>query len=212
MFDFDGTLADTLADLAAGGNFVLARLGLPPIPQQRYRYLVGQGAKWLVIEALGPEHAAQVPQGLTLFKQYQLDHGLDQTRPYPGIPEMLDGLIERGIKLAVLSNKPDPATQLAVRTVFGRFHFDAVAGQQEGGSLKPDPAQALVTAKRLKIAPEHWWYLGDSRVDMETARGAGFYAVGALWGFRDEAELRTAGARALIRDPREILGLIDATR
>ena len=212
MFDLDGTLADTLADIAASGNYALARLGLPPVPVPRYRYLAGQGAHWLVTEALGPDHAAEIPQAEVFFREYQLSHGIDHTHPYPGIPEVLAGLIQRGLKLAVLSNKPDPATQVAVRAVLGGVRFDAVAGQRAGDPLKPDPNRALAIARQLAIAPERWWYLGDTRVDMETARRAGFFAVGVLWGFRDQPELHAAGAQALIHHPRELLDLIDAAQ
>jgi phosphoglycolate phosphatase len=209
MFDLDGTLADTLVDIAAAGNHVLTELGLPALPTPRYRYLAGQGAHWLVAEALGPDRAGQVPRGLELFKQYQLAHGLEHTEPYPGIPELLAELARRGLKLAVLSNKPDAATQVAIRTVLGRVGFDAVVGQRDDAPLKPDPRPALAIARRLGVEPEHWLYLGDTRVDMETARRAGFFAVGVLWGFREEPELRDAGAQAIIRHPREVLELLD---
>ena len=209
MFDLDGTLADTLVDIADAGNYALAQLGRPVQPTARYRYLAGQGARSLVTDALGPEHAGDIPRGVELFKQFQLAHGLDHTRPYPGIPEMLAGLVSRGMKLAVLSNKPDAATQIAVRTVLGDFHFDVVRGQRDDQPLKPDPRPALAIARELGVAPEQWFYLGDTRVDMETARGAGFFAVGVLWGFRDEPELREAGAQALIRHPRELLELVE---
>jgi phosphoglycolate phosphatase len=209
MFDLDGTLADTLVDIAAAGNYALRQLGRPVQPVARYRYLAGQGAHSLVTDALGPEHAGDIPRGVELFKQYQLEHGLEHTHPYPGIPEMLEGLVRRGLKLAVLSNKPDAATQIAVRTVLGSFRFDAVAGQRDDQPLKPDPRPALALARQLGVAPGQWFYLGDTRVDMETARGAGFYAVGVLWGFRDEPELRAAGAQALIRDPRALLELVE---
>lgn len=209
MFDLDGTLADTLADIAAGGNHALAALGRPTFPVERYRYLAGQGAPWLIEQALGPDHQHLAAQGLTLLKSYQMKHGLDHTTLYPGIAELLDVLTQRGIRLALLSNKPDPATQEANRRLLGRWKFDAVEGHRADGPLKPDPAGALAIARRLNIPPDRWLYLGDTRVDMLTACAAGMYAVGVLWGFREEAELRESGARKIISHPLQLLDLLD---
>jgi len=209
MFDLDGTLADTLADIAAAGNHALTTLGLAPIPVERYRYLAGQGIGWLVTHALGPAHADLVPQALELTRSYQLAHGLDQTTLYPGIPELLDELTRRKLKAAVLSNKPHPATEIAVAKVLGNWRFDAVAGQREGFPLKPDPQQALVIAAKLGVPVGHWLYLGDTAVDMQTAVAAGFHPVGVLWGFRQEAELRENGARTIIAHPQDLLKLLE---
>lgn len=209
MFDLDGTLADTLADIAAAGNHALRTLGLATLPVERYRYLAGQGIRWLVTHALGPAHADLVPQALELTRSYQLAHGLDQTTLYPGIAELLDDLTRRKLKTAVLSNKPHPATQIAIAKVLGNWRFDAVAGQREGVPLKPDPQQALAIAEQLAVPVQRWLYLGDTAVDMQTAVGAGFYPVGVLWGFRQEAELRENGARTIIAHPLDLLELLD---
>ncbi len=193
MFDLDGTLADTLADIAAAGNHALTSLGLAPVPVERYRYLAGQGIHWLVTHGLGPDHQDLVPAALELTRNYQLEHGLDQTTLYPGIPELLDELARRKLKMAVLSNKPHPATQIAVARVLRNWRFDAIAGQREGVPLKPDPRQALAIAQNLNVPVQRWLYLGDTAVDMQTAVAAGFHPVGVLWGFRQEAELRENG-------------------
>ena len=210
MFDLDGTLLDTLADIAAGGNHALRELGRPVHPVSAYRQLAGQGAPWLIAHALGPGQQHLAARGLEIFKAYQLRHGLDQTQPYAGIPELLDALVSRGMPLAVLSNKPERATQEAVRLRLGRWRFAALAGHRGGGPLKPDPAGALEIAYRLGVEPERWLYLGDTKVDMVTALRAGMFAVGATWGFRDEAELRAAGAAAIVHHPGEVVGLVDA--
>ncbi len=208
MFDLDGTLADTLADIAACGNHVLAAFGRPPLPRERYRYLAGQGARWLVREALGAdENDPRVEEGLRLFRAYQLAHGMDLTRPYPAIPELLDELTWRGARIAVLSNKPHAATVAMIERVFARWRFDAVLGQRDDRPLKPDPTQALEIAAALGVPPAGWLYLGDTRVDMLTARAAGMTAVGVLWGFREEEELRAAGAQALIAHPLDLLAM-----
>ncbi len=215
MFDLDGTLLDTLADIASAGNHVLATLNLPQRPMRDYRYLAGQGAPWLVEQILGPDHAAQHAHALSLFQTYLMQHGLDQTQPYPGIADMLDELIRRNLTLTVLSNKPEHATQHAVRQRLGRWRFAAVAGHRhEPGApaVKPDPIGALQIAAQLNIAPANWLYLGDTRVDMLTAQAAGFFAVGATWGFRDEAELRDAGADVIVHHPSEVIALLDHPR
>ncbi|MEX0774856.1 MAG: HAD family hydrolase [Phycisphaeraceae bacterium] len=208
MFDLDGTLADTLRDIAGGGNHMLATLGLPTLPVDRYRHLAGQGAPWLVEHALGPEHGELATRGLALFKAFQLEHGLDHTAPYPGIAELLDECRRRGLKTAVLSNKPHPATLLAVQRVLGRWRFDAVLGHEPDGPLKPDPAGALAIADRLAVPPAHWLYLGDTRVDMLTGKAAGMFTVGALWGFRQQTELLEAGADAIVAHPREVVEML----
>jgi phosphoglycolate phosphatase len=210
MFDLDGTLADTLADIAACGNAALEALGRSPLPVTRYRYLAGQGARALVRDALGvPEDDPRIEQGLRYFLERQLAHGMDRTKPYPGVPEMLDEMTRRGWRLAVLSNKPHAATVAMIERLFARWRFDAVRGQRDGGPLKPDPAQALEIAGELGIPPDEWMYLGDTRVDMLTARAAGMWAVGALWGFRDAEELKAAGADALLVHPRELWRWVD---
>ncbi len=206
IFDLDGTLADTLADIAACGNHALAAFDRPPLPRDRYRYLAGQGARYLVREALGaPDDDPRVERGLALFRAYQLEHGMDLTRPYPGVPELLDELVRRGVRLAVLSNKPHAATVAMIAARFARWPFDAVRGHREGEPLKPDPAGALAIARELGLSPSAWLFVGDTRVDMLTARAAGMRAIGALWGFRDAEELRAAGADALIAAPGELL-------
>ena len=131
------------------------------------------------------------------------------TKPYEGIPELLDALAARGLKMAVLSNKPDEFTKRCVDEYFGLGRFEAVLGQREGVARKPDPAGALEIAERLGLPPECFVYLGDTAVDMQTAQSAGMYAVGVLWGFRPLEELREGGARAVIRQPMELIGLLD---
>jgi phosphoglycolate phosphatase len=208
MFDLDGTLADTLRDIADAANHALAQLGRPTFPVPKYRYLVGQGARWLMTTALGPGHADLVERGLALFRAHYALHGLDHTGPYSGIAELLDELSRQELKLAVLSNKPDSAVRAMMAGVFSRWRFDAASGEIEGGPLKPNPAAALRIATRLGIEPAAWLYVGDTSVDMLTAVAAGMFPVGVLWGFRDEPELRESGAKVIIRQPLELLDLL----
>ena len=205
MFDLDGTLADTLADIAAAANHALGQLGHEPIELPRYRYLAGQGLERLITDSLGPEHAGQIDEGMKLFRAFYAEHGMDQTKPYDGVPELLDELVRRKVPLSVLSNKPHPATQTVMEKVFGRWTFDVIFGHRPGAPLKPDPASALEIAQMLKVEPQHWLYVGDTKVDMETATAAGMFAVGVTWGFRDEPELVASGARVIIHEPLELL-------
>lgn len=210
MFDLDGTLLDTLADIAAAGNHAMQQVGRPGYPLSDYRHLAGQGAPWLIEQALGPDHQHLRDAALAEFKAYQLARGIDQTQPYPGIPEMLDEMARRKLILAVLSNKPDRATQHAVTMKLGRWSFASVHGHQESLPLKPDPTSALTIAGKLKIAPDRWLYLGDTRIDMLTAKSAGFFALGVAWGFRSQQELRDAGADRIISHPSQAIEWLDA--
>ena len=208
MFDLDGTLADTLADIAAASNHALATLGRPTFELPRYRYLAGQGLESLMHEALGEQHHHLIDQGCELFRAYYREHSLDFTKPYQGIPELLDTLASQSTTTAVLSNKPHPATQQVVRDVFGQWSFAAVQGHAPPAHLKPDPGSALRLAEELQIDPKRWVFVGDTRVDMETAVNAGFFPVGVTWGFRDEDELRASGAKAIIHHPMDLLAVL----
>ena len=171
--------------------------------------MVGRGLERLFQQALAPEHRHLTARAMALFEDYYACHGSDQTVPYQGVPEMLDALALRRVTLAVLSNKPDAATRDTVRQVLGRWRFERVRGQRPAVPLKPDPAGAVAISRELGLAPEHWLYLGDTGVDMRTATAAGMFPVGALWGFRDEAELRANGAQRVLAHPTDLLGLLD---
>ncbi len=132
----------------------------------------------------------------------------DKTRPYDGIPELLDALESRGLKLAVLSNKPHPATVEVVQHFFPAWHFDAALGARPGVPIKPDAGAALEVSRVVGIPPESFLYLGDTNTDMLTARAARMHAVGALWGFRTADELRESGAAELAAHPLDVLKLL----
>lgn len=211
LFDLDGTLVDSLVDLADSMNRVLSRQGFPPHPIQAYRYFVGDGITNLVQRALPTE--AQQPELIQncvqeMRQEYAL-HWADTTRPYPGIAELLDTLATRQIPMVILSNKPDALTQMVVSTILPAWHFSAIAGARETFPRKPDPAGALRIAKLLHLAPEDFLYLGDTNTDMQTARAARMFAVGALWGFRTAEELKENGAQALLSVPIELCALLD---
>ncbi len=206
MFDLDGTLADTLADIAAAGNHAMEAVGRPARALLDYRYLAGQGLEYLIEHAAQPPlSAAEVAQGKAAFRAYYAEHSLDQTRPYAGVPELLDALVATGVPMAVLSNKPHPATVQVIELLYHRWPWAAVRGHQEGVPLKPDPTSALQVAAEIGIEPARWAYVGDTKVDMATAVGAGFFPIGVTWGFRDEPELRDSGARHIAHHACELM-------
>lgn len=206
LFDLDGTLTDTLADIAAAMNRALQLHELPTWPVDAYRYLVGNGAKVLSERCVRErqELSAAVRQ---TYQAYYETHNLVQSKPYEGVPEMLQALVDRGIRLVVLSNKPDADTKAVVRHFFPQIPFAAVRGQVEGVPVKPDPAGAIALAAQLGLDPGEFLYLGDTAVDMQCARNAGMHPVGALWGFRTAEELRESGAEHLIARPGDLLNI-----
>jgi phosphoglycolate phosphatase len=213
LFDLDGTLVDSLIDLADSMNRVLTRQGFPAHPLQAYRYFVGEGIVTLVQRAL-PAEARQediVQDCARKMRQEYALHWADTTRPYPGIAELLDALAGRGIEMAILSNKPDELTRQVVRTLLPEWHFAAVAGARETIPRKPDPAGALRIANLLRREPRDFLYLGDTSTDMQTARAARMFAIGALWGFRTADELKEHGAQALLSVPMELCPLLEHT-
>jgi phosphoglycolate phosphatase len=209
LFDLDGTLADTLDDIAASMNWALERNDLNPHPPDAYRELVGEGVGRLVERALPVERQDLHEAVLEDLRAHYTDHMLDRTVPYPGIPELLDELSRRCLPMAVLSNKPEVATRWMMERLFSEWPFAVVAGERPGVPHKPDPEAAIEIARGLGIPPARVLYLGDTRTDMETAVAAGMFGVGALWGFRDRAELVAHGASAVVEHPGEILRILD---
>jgi phosphoglycolate phosphatase len=206
VFDLDGTLINSLADIAASCNFALEKLGFPTYETEQYRFFVGDGAAKLV-ERIVPADSrtpAVLAETRRLFDEYYGAHYLDKTRPYDGVPELLRELKKRGIKLGVVSNKPDVFVKELVAKLFGGA-FDSVTGQREGIPRKPDPSGVLACCREMGVDAACCRYIGDSGVDMLTAKAAGAYGIGALWGFRGKDELLRDGALALIASPLELL-------
>jgi len=210
LFDLDGTLLDTLADLADSMNAALEGLGFPRHPVEAYRYFVGDGVKMLVARALPERHRSEETIGRTaesMRTEYARRWDC-KTRPYEGIPELLSALSERGVAMAVLSNKPDDSTKLCVSRLLPDWRFAAVQGVSETVLPKPDPTGAEHVTRGLGIPAGEFLYLGDTDTDMKTAVAAGMFPVGAAWGFRTADELRANGARAVIDRPTELLELL----
>jgi phosphoglycolate phosphatase len=211
LFDLDGTLLDTLKDIGNAVNRVMAGKGFPTHELDVYRYFVGDGSAMLINRAL-PEEKRNDDVKRACLTAFLEDYGRNwnvNTRPYEGIPEMLDALNDRGLKMAILSNKPHKLTKQCAAELLSHWNFDVVIGQRNGTPPKPDPAGALKVAERLNIPPVDFLYIGDSGVDMKTAVASGMFPVGVIWGFRSMRELKDNGSLALVDHPSEILSLLD---
>lgn len=210
IFDLDGTLLDTLDDLANSMNASLASMGFPAHEVESYKIFVGDGVTNLARRTLpaGSRDDETVRECVRRMGDEYARCWRDHTRPYDGIPEMLDALASAGIGMAILSNKPDNFTKEVVSALLPRWSFDCVRGAMDGVPIKPDPDAALEIAREMGVSTDEMLYVGDSGTDMKTAVAAGMYPMGVLWGFRGEEELTSCGARALARTPQEIVAHI----
>ena len=212
IFDLDGTLADTIASIAWCGNRALARFGLPSFTEAEYKRFVGDGAAMLVRRALLAAGDGKLSRFDEVYQEYRDIFSRDcmyQVKPYEGIVPLLSELKKRGIRIAVLSNKPDADSRHVVEELFGKGNFDHVQGQAEGIPRKPDPAGVYRIMEAFGMRAEDFLYVGDSCVDMRTGKAAGLFTVGVLWGFRDRAELEENHADAVIARPEELLSFLD---
>jgi len=213
LFDLDGTLLDTLEDLGGAMNRVLVAQGLPAHPVDAYRAFVGDGIARMAERALPPgcRTSSTVATTVEAMRLEYARSWAGQTHAYAGIPELFDALTARRLPLAVLSNKPHDFTVAMVAHFLGRWPFRAVEGCRAGRPPKPDPTAALAIAGQVGAEPAACLFVGDSAVDVLTARGAGMVSVGVGWGFRGEAELCAAGAAHMIHAPLELLRLVDGS-
>ena len=205
LFDLDGTLLNTIDDLANAVNYALNKEGYPTHDVEKFKYFVGNGTDLMIKRALPEDKKdmAYVEKLKPIYVQYYDAHSDIFTRPYDGILELLKELKEKGIKLAVVSNKIDCMTQLVIEQYFPDT-FDFVSGQKDGYAVKPDPDLALLATEKLGVKPSDCLFVGDTGVDAATGKNAGIFTVGVLWGFRDEAELLENGANAIISKPSEL--------
>ena len=210
IFDLDGTLLDTLEDIADSMNAVLSRRGLPLNTTEDYKYFVGDGAANLVRRAAkGAESAGHT--FAEIEDEYRAEYSarqIDKTAPYPGIPELLSSLAGHGVKMAVFSNKPHDSTVEVVARLLPDVYFCAVIGQRPGYPIKPDPGGVREILGILGLRRGDVLYVGDTGTDMQTAKAAGLKAAGVLWGFRGEAELIENGADMVAKHPLELLDLL----
>ncbi len=210
IFDLDGTLIDTIDDIGDSVNRVLANKNFPTHTNLVYRNFVGDGSRMLIERAL-PEKYRNDAIIDACYKDYIEDYSQNynvKSKLYDGIPQLLDALSAKGLRLAVLSNKLDAITQNCVKTYLSAWHFDVVFGQRDSVPRKPNPQGAVETAKKMSILPSRFFYLGDTGIDMKTAVSAGMFPVGVLWGFRPLKELMENGASAVIDEPMALLDII----
>ncbi len=207
IFDLDGTLLDTLGTISYYGNEALKKCGIEPILKEDYKYHVGQGIYNLIKNMLNAKNCCTEENFNKVFKIYDDAYNSNttyKTEVYDGIKELLDNLKRDGIKIAVMSNKPDFATKSVAYDFFGRGYFDIVLGQRENIAIKPDPYSVIEIINKLDVSKEEVIYIGDTSVDMKTGKNAGLNTVGVLWGFRDEKELTESGADLIISNPNEL--------
>ena len=208
IFDLDGTLLDSIEDIASSMNKVLESLQLPTHKIEDYKHFVGGGVDILVENALNNQSKEIKDEVIKRFK-IEYDGKLhSKTLPYDGIYELLDELKKLDINLAVLSNKPHEFTVSYVNHFFKDYDFKEVHGQKEDVPKKPDPKAAIDIVKCLDSSCEKSYFIGDTKIDMQTAKSANMTAIGVLWGFRDEKELRDFGADFIVSNPLEILKII----
>lgn len=210
IFDLDGTLLNTIGDLAEGCNHMLAQRGLAPHSVEEYRFMVGNGILRLVERALPEElrSAEYVAEARRDFVAYYTDHIDRYTHPYEGICEVLQRLQNEGWTMAVASNKFDEGTQKLVRGMFPDIHFAVVYGNREGFPLKPDAALLELIMRECGATAETTWMIGDSGVDIQCAKNAGVHSIGCTWGFRPRTELEEYGADYIVDTPSEILQIL----
>lgn len=211
IFDLDGTLLNTIRDLGEAVNYALDRNGFHTHSIASYPYFVGNGVKRLVERVL-PEDARKQPSIINAmlkdFKEYYNEHNTNLTKPYDGIVELLRQLQDQGVMLAVASNKYQQATDKIIGHFFPEINWVAVVGQQEGVPVKPDPSIVFMILSEARVAKQDTVYIGDSGIDMETARRACIDSVGVTWGFRPVKELKENHANVIINKPQDILEIV----
>ncbi|MDR1617562.1 MAG: HAD family hydrolase [Treponema sp.] len=214
LFDLDGTLVDTIEDIAAAMNQALARHGFPPRPVEQFPGMVGGGIRKLALDALPDEAKSGETAARVAADAARLyaEKPLARSKPYPGMVELVKTMGGMKVKTAVISNKPDAITRLVVEGLFPAGSFRVIQGEKAGIPRKPDPASVWEILAGIDCTPRDTVLAGDSEIDMETARNAGCFALGVRWGFRPRRVLEEAGAALIVDTPEEILALIRETR
>ena len=208
IFDLDGTLLNTAEDLATASNRVMEDYGYPTYTTEEIMYKVGNGNRNLMLRCLPEDKEYQTDEALELFKKHYADCYMEKTRPYEGMPELLEKLSERGVLLAVNTNKLNEYCENLIKKNFPGIHFVKILGNVPGIPRKPDPAGVALILKEMNLSGEEVLYIGDSDVDIRTAGNAGVRSVWVSWGFRKLEDVLSAGPDALIDKPEELLDLI----
>ena len=212
IFDMDGTLVDTLEDLADSVNEMLAHYNFPQRTVDEVRKFVGNGAKKLMKRALPAEKSADenfVLEALKCYDGCYSRHVLNKTKPYDGIMEFLSELQAKKIPLGICTNKQNFAAQIIAEKILSPIKFSKVIGDEKDKPRKPDPTRVLEISESFGVQPAEVAYFGDTAVDMNTAKNAGFFSIGVTWGFRPESELIESGAKIIVHHPKEILQKIN---
>ncbi|MBR3969047.1 MAG: HAD family hydrolase [Clostridia bacterium] len=210
LFDLDGTLADSLIDLADGVNRAIAQKGFPTHEVEAFKYFVGDGIPKMIERALPQEHrdSDTINEIKDIFLPYYALHYADNTYAYEGMPELVNTLKSKGFIVAVVTNKEQHMANEVVTSLYSDV-FDLIFGKRDGIPAKPDPTAALMAMEELGVKPEECVFIGDSGMDVATAVNSGAVPVGELWGFRKEDELLANGAKYIIRKPQELLTIIE---
>ncbi len=210
IFDLDGTLVNSLEDIANAMNTVLQNLGFPAHSYDDYQYFIGSGLRNLVSKSLPSSHnnENQIENCFQLMLSIYSENCTIQTKQYEGIPELFEYLISKNIKLCVFSNKADLLTKKVVATLFPDY-FEEVIGLSIESLKKPNPFEALEISKRLGLKPEEMIFVGDSGIDMQTANNANMLAVGVIWGYRPEEELIANGAKYILNHPLDLIPILE---
>ena len=210
IFDLDGTISDTISTITHYCNVTLEYCGFEPIGEDKIKYFVGDGKKKLIHRLIGYYNADTPQMFEKAEKKYDSEYERDvvyETKPFDGICSLIAELRKNGLKTAVLSNKPDNVTVMITDIMFKGL-FDVCHGKREGIDTKPNPQGALLTAEELGVKPTECVFVGDTNVDIFTAKNSDMISLGVLWGFRDFDELKNAGADHIVNKPNEILDII----
>ena len=211
IFDLDGTVLDTVESIAYYANLALEKNGVEPIAVAEYKYLAGNGIAKLVRNMLDRRECYSPELYERVYKDYDSAYNADvayKTTIFDGLLPVLDRLKAQGIRLAIVSNKPDFAAVTVTEALYGKGYFDFVTGQKPGGILKPDPTVVLSVMEDFGAVREECVYVGDTSTDMKTGKNAEMFTVGVLWGFRDRAELESSGADVIVSDPEQLYSAI----
>jgi len=210
IFDLDGTLLDTLEDLAISANYVIESYGQTPFPIEDYKYLVGEGANNLLKKLLPEFNDEKIKEARSIFEEHYALQYDKNTKMYDGISKMLTFVQKKGYKMTVLSNKPNKFTKKCVYKFLNKWNFEAVYGTRDNIERKPSAAGAIAILNELHVNPDEVLFIGDTKTDMITAKNANITSIGVLWGFRDEEELVEYGANHICKTPSDIIKLIDS--
>ncbi len=208
IFDLDGTLVNSVQDLGVAVNTSLEKMGLPTHDMDKFKYFVGNGIRKLCERSLDVNNQHRVDELFTLFNEYYSTHYAVHTKVYPNVLEVLEHLQQHNIKVAVASNKAEKFTTQIVTELLPTIKFDSIKGQVETRDKKPSPDIVFATLKELEVSAEDAIIVGDSNVDIQTAKNSGLKSIGCLWGFRDYLELSQAGADYIISNPLEIENIV----